>query len=321
MQTPNNGDTDTPHDSNMHQIRNKKDIITSATKRLPETNLESDILDSYHDADDEDGFGANQQCESDAESSALEDELMDEDNLDSMLEDVTCDSEDDLNFPDTGTGTPAPHNLDPDDDDNYHVLEALELFGYGVLSCLTHIEAVSLALYIIKLQSNAPCRGYQEYQELLQCLLSERPFDIRTVHTLLERKTGIKYIQYQVCENNCHCFAEKPNADACPECGTPRPKKFNKFFECLDMIHLYRLWYSHSATAIQFQVYKASLRTSNEHQELRDFWDGKLVQKLQAEGFFADDRDLAFLFSTDGVNLFRKGMYKFLQESSVTDLA
>ena len=175
---------------------------------------------------------------------------------------------------------------------------------------MTHAEAVSLALYIAKIQSKAPHQGYKEYQDLLQCLLAERPYDIRTVQALLERKTGIKQIRHQVCENNCYCFAEKPTLHACPECGTPRSlSRVTKTFDCLNLIHLFRLRYSHPATAIQFQLYRTSLRTQADNRDLRDFWDGKLAQKLHADGLFADDRELVFLCSTDGVNLFRKGMY------------
>jgi len=57
-------------------------------------------------------------------------------------------------------------------------------------------------------------------------------------------------------------------------------------------------------------MYRTSLQ-ANYDGDIRDFWDGKLFQKLQAAGMFLDYRDLAFFCSTDGVNLFRKGIYMY----------
>jgi len=196
------------------------------------------------------------------------------------------------------------------EDDNAELVAALELFGYGILSCLTNSEAISLALFITKIQNTTPRHGYQDYQELLNALLAAHTLDIRTVHSLLERKTGIKHIRYQVCENGCYCFARTPHAEFCPVCETPRPQKFKKTFDCIDLVHLLRLHYSHPATAAQFQEYRESLRVDcSDGQHIRDFWDGKLFKHLHRLGMFLDDRDVAFLCSSDGVNLFRKGNY------------
>ena len=38
---------------------------------------------------------------------------------------------------------------------------------------------------------------------------------------------------------------------------------------------------------------------------LRDFWDGALFKELKEKGLFRDYRDLGFVFSTDGVQLFK----------------
>jgi len=201
-------------------------------------------------------------------------------------------------------------NSEDGEDDYTELVEALESFGYGILSCLTNSEAISLALFITKVQNTTPRHGYQDYQELLNALLASHTLDIRTVHSLLERKTGIKHIRYQVCEKGCYCFAKTPQATSCPVCTTPRPQKFMKTFDCIDLIHLLRLHYSHRTTAEGFQDYRESLRVDgNDGHHIRDFWDGKLFKHLHRLGMFLDGRDIAFLCSSDGVNLFRKGNY------------
>jgi len=96
-------------------------------------------------------------------------------------------------------------------EDGYtELVEALESFGYGILGYLTNSEAISLALFITKVQNTTPRHGYQDYQELLNALLAAHTLDIRTIHSLLKRKTGIKHIRYQVSEKGYYCFARTP---------------------------------------------------------------------------------------------------------------
>jgi len=115
---------------------------------------------------------------------------------------------------------------------------------------------------------------------------------------LLERKTGIKHVRYQVCENGCYCYAEKPDAETCPECGAPRPAEFKKkTFDFIDVVYLLRLQYSDAAVATRFQAYRSKLQAHNDG-SIRDIWDGKLVEKIRAEGMLLENTDLAFLCST-----------------------
>ena len=210
------------------------------------SDLERSNQDPEAEAEDEPGFGANQKPDP-----------VEEERQNDNKDDVTDDNNEDIfvdpgeeNIHGGGLEIPDLQLQEPDDSEYNGLVEALDLFGYGVLSFLTRPEAVSLSLFLAKIQCKAPRQGYREYQDILRCLLAERPMDIRTVHAMLERKTGIKHLRYQVCNNGCYCFAEEPEAEACPECGEARRPvtKDSKTFDCIDLLHLLRLQYSHGVT-------------------------------------------------------------------------
>lgn len=78
------------------------------------------------------------------------------------------------------------------------------------------------------------------------------------------------------------------------------------------MFHRHCLWYANLDRAKELKAYKKTLFEKTESEaSLRDFWDRKLDKSLLSKGMFTDIRDVAFYFSTDGVNLFRKGMSFF----------
>ena len=288
---------------------------SDAAVALPIAETPTDIGEVGPQAEDQRGYGANQRNESDDSGGEDEADYGDDGNLgfeelfDEVEEEVM--EEEEMDVPNVRPAGQFDDGDDEFDEDYLHTVQALDSFGYGILSSLSRQEAISLALFCAKIKSKSPRQGYQEYQDIVDSLLNERPMDIRTIHKLLERKTGIRHVQYQVCDNNCYCYAEKPDAESCPECGTPRRKAGlgrRKTFECIDLIHLLRLRYSDPSSAAQYQVYVNALHQNPAPKVHRDIWDGKLMEELRRKGMFLLGTDLAFLCSTDGVNLFRKGI-------------
>ena len=98
------------------------------------------------DAEDEDSFGANQPLESDEDIDEDIEDHIDDPEYNNALIDLLDEN------------VQVLHSEEPEDpdDNNLGLIEALDQFGYGVLSCLTKAEAVSLALFIAKVQSKAP---------------------------------------------------------------------------------------------------------------------------------------------------------------------
>ena len=122
--------------------------------------------------------------------------------------------------------------------------------------------------------------------------------------------TGVAHVSYDVCINNCICFAEHPEQLSCPLCGEARYRRVGhkdiprKTFDYIPVQH--RL-YSDPKAARDLKSYRKKLEDTAEGDVLRDFWDAKLCAELKKKGILTDPRSLAFYFSTDGVCLFRKG--------------
>jgi hypothetical protein len=191
-------------------------------------------------------------------------------------------------------------------------------FDYSTPSQLSSHEILSLSLYQIKTRRTISHDAHNDYISVVSLMAQEHVSDHRTVEALLERTTGISHIQYDVCRQSCVCFNFKySNATVCPLCNTPRYDPNGKPWKTFDYIpiqHRLRLQYANPQRAQEFTQYRQSLKLDahrrvqeGEEEELRDFWDGKLCTQLQAKGFLTASTDLAFAFSTDGVDLFRKG--------------
>ena len=137
--------------------------------------------------------------------------------------------------------------------------------------------------------------------------------DLHTVHKAIQSLTGVAHTSYDVCVNNCICFADCPDQINCLSCGEARYHRVaqkdtaRKTFDYIAVQHRLRLLYSDPKMAQQLKSYRKRLEESAEGNVVRDFWDAKLCAELKKKGVLNDPRSLAFYFSTDGVFLFRKG--------------
>lgn len=143
------------------------------------------------------------------------------------------------------------------------------------------------------------------------CSKSHSPYDLRTTEYLLQRHTGITHTRYPVCSNNCMCFAEYPDKTTCLYCGAAKYDTGGlpyKTFDYLPIIHQLRLRWADLTQASQLKSYRSEFQaSSNSDNTIRDFWDSSWAAELQEQGMLINDIDLAFYFSTDGINLFDKG--------------
>ena len=177
---------------------------------------------------------------------------------------------------------------------------------------LTYRELIFISLYQIKIARNLTRDAWTDIQGLIKaCNKSHTPYDLRTTEYLLKRHTGIIHTRYPVCRNNCMCFAEYPDMTSCQYCGETKYDAKglpHKTFDYLPIIHQLRLRWADATQASQLKSYRYELETSpNPQKVIRDFWDSSWAKKLHQQGIFNNDTDLAFYFSTDGINLFDKG--------------
>lgn len=144
----------------------------------------------------------------------------------------------------------------------------------------------------------------------------------------MQNRTGVEFIEYDCCVNSCICFGVSPNYEACSYCGKQRYHngRPRSVFLYIPLIHRLRLQYANSTRAEVLSGYPASVlareRLSNTRNRnssyssannkqtgseglCEDFWNGDLFKKLRQKGVFITGTDVAFLFSTDGVRLFK----------------
>ena len=185
-------------------------------------------------------------------------------------------------------------------------------FDYEHLACLTPQEATSIALYKGKIEYNVTHDAYKYFCKVVSKRTKLHILDLRTIHKAIQCLTGVAHVSYDVCINNCICFAEYPEQLSCPLCGEARYRCIGhkdiprKTFDYIPVQHCLRLLYSDPKAARDLKSYLKKLEDTAEGVVLRDFWDANLCAELKKKGILTDPRSLAFYFSTDGVCLFRK---------------
>ena len=130
----------------------------------------------------------------------------------------------------------------------------------------------------------------------------------------LEEITGIHHERYSCCVNSCLVFTGAyVDLTACPLCDEPRfdsRQQPRKTFDFIPVIHRLRLQYADPERAIELKSYRRRLEMDEWSDGLRDYWDGDLHREHKAQGFFADEHDIAFALSTDGLDLFKVGQFQ-----------
>ena len=129
----------------------------------------------------------------------------------------------------------------------------------------------------------------------------------------LREISGIEHITISCCVNSCLAFtADYKGLDECLFCNEPRfdqRKHPRQTFDYIPITHRLRLQFANAKRAAKLQDYRKSLVSTQWAGGIRDYWDGMLHQEHKQQGFFRDYRDIGFLFSTDGVQLFKIGKF------------
>lgn len=81
-------------------------------------------------------------------------------------------------------------------------------YDYEILNMLTLEEAIGIALFKVKLMANILRNSYKNYSNIMRCLFTTLPPVMKTVHCLLQKMTGIIHISYDICRNECYCYAK-----------------------------------------------------------------------------------------------------------------
>lgn len=172
-------------------------------------------------------------------------------------------------------------------------------------------DALSFALLDIKSSHQVPREANAKYTRLIKAISPVQPFDARASVKHIQKRTGIHFVEYHCCIGSCMCFGPFPNYTHCTHCGEPRLDENGRpraIFRFIPVIHRLRMQYANTERARKFVGYRASVeaRWSESPDGLsEDFWTSGLYQSQKAQGLYADDTDIGFLFSTDGVRVFK----------------
>jgi len=126
----------------------------------------------------------------------------------------------------------------------------------------------------------------------------------------LRTLTGITHVRILCCRNSCIAYTGVyADLENCPLCNEPRRNRRGvtiRTFDLIPITHRLRLQFANPARAKALREYPQSLQ-ENTWDGVRDYWDGELHKEHKRKGFFADHRDIALSFSTDGLQLFTVG--------------
>ena len=155
------------------------------------------------------------------------------------------------------------------------------------------------------------------YTDILNLIEGTEGTDERTTLYLAEKKltelVNIRLNHVDMCKNSCCAFTGIYINDlTCRYCGLERyiisnnskkAQQSQKSAIYVPLLDRFRIQYANSERAFKLRYRSQRKECDNEY---GDIFDGNLYKELVEEGFFADERDIALIGSTDGYQIFRQ---------------
>ena len=132
---------------------------------------------------------------------------------------------------------------------------------------------------------------------------------------------ALEHISYDCCDDSCICYADHDNETHCAKCELPRHiyGKARKTFDYISLIHRLRAIWANCELATKMKQYRAKMeelikqnnnRGTRSEKRLTDFWTGDLCSDMRRnKGVWNNNREMAFILTTDGVQLFKLGKF------------
>ncbi|KAH8153286.1 uncharacterized protein LAJ45_02873 [Morchella importuna] len=208
-----------------------------------------------------------------------------------MWENDPDDSED----PDDSNDSIDEEDLEDSEDEDPQILTD---FQYSAIPNITLSEPIlkHITLMKVRMDGNVAMDTHKQYIRAVKDFVAIS--DEATARRELGLITEIHHVRYDVCRNNCLCFAEYPNATNCPICKADRldaKGKPYKTFDYIPLIHRLLLMYSDSEYVRTSVAYKSSFPPANENEResTRDYWDSLLFSTLKStRDIWTDHRDI-----------------------------
>lgn len=180
----------------------------------------------------------------------------------------------------------------------------------------TKPEMLSYALQDINLKHHIAREAAGDIRDLFGSVLPQKLLDYRTARKRIEKKTGIKEIQYDCCPHSHMSYSMYPDLEECLHCRHPRWKPPNlrakdskkipyATHSYIPVTHRIRLWFSSVQRAAAMTSYRFEAEKNCDKGLCSDFWSSDLFQELKGKHLFQSDTDIGFMMSTDGVKVFK----------------
>lgn len=178
---------------------------------------------------------------------------------------------------------------------------------------LTKRDALSYAIIDIQSSHQVPREASYKFTRLLRAGAPAPPYDSRTTLRHLQKRTGIRFVEYDCCINSCMSYGPFPERTTCTHCGEDRYNENGRSrasYLYIPIIHRLKLQYASPKRAQKLTEYRASVESrggdsTNTDDLHEDFWNGQLYCDQKEQGLYSQDTDLGFFFSTDGVRIFK----------------
>src|SRR6266496_651296 len=125
----------------------------------------------------------------------------------------------------------------------------------------------------------------------------------------LKEVTGLVPVFYDMCENSCICYTgQYESYQTCPICPSVRldaKGKAKKVMPYLSIKDRLKIQFSDKNRAKEL-LYRYEYIRNKADDDLDDIFDGKIYKELVDENLFNDKRDIAFIASCDGYQIFKQ---------------
>ena len=148
------------------------------------------------------------------------------------------------------------------------------------------------------------------YDDIMKVFTTER-MSLYKVKNYLKNITNLVPEFYDMCENSCICYSgDYESFQTCPICESVRLDargKAKKVMPYLSIKDRLKIQFNDENRAKEL-LYRHEYITNkkDDDNDLDDIFDGKIYKELIEEDFFNDKRDIAFIASCDGYQIFKQ---------------
>jgi hypothetical protein len=146
------------------------------------------------------------------------------------------------------------------------------------------------------------------YDDIMKIFVSNN-ISLYKIKKYLNDVTGLVPIFYDMCENSCICYTgQYESYQNCPICNSTRLDtrgKAKKVMPYLSIINRLKMQFNDKNRAKEL-LYRHEYITNKQDDDLDDIFDGNIYKELVNNNLFNDKRDIAFIASCDGYQIFKQ---------------